>query len=132
MCDGPFRSARAERPHLEPITSGGVAVVKRGRKVAARARQQTQTIPKEPLAREIRRLIDERGLSQVDAAAIVHDAASQLSLLLSGKLRGFSTDRLVRTLLYLGRDVELVVRPAPAGRKRRQATVTIVAGRRSR
>jgi predicted XRE-type DNA-binding protein len=100
-------------------------VVKRGRKAAARARQQTQTIPKEPLAREIRRLIEERGLSQVDAAVVVHDAASQLSLLLSGKLRGFSTDRLVRTLLHLGREVELVVRPAAAGRKRRQATVTI-------
>jgi predicted XRE-type DNA-binding protein len=101
-------------------------VVKRGRKAAARARQQTQTIPKEPLAREIRRLIEERGLSQVDAAVVVHDAASQLSLLLSGKLRGFSTDRLVRTLLHLGREVELVVRPAAAGRKRRQAAVTIV------
>jgi len=95
-------------------------------RTSSRTSRQAQTIPKEPLAREIRRLIEERGLSQVDAAVIVHDAASQLSLLLSGKLRGFSTDRLVRTLLYLGREVELVVRPAAAGRKRRQAAVTIV------
>jgi len=103
-------------------------VVKRRRtsasKSSSRTSRQAQTIPKEPLAREIRRLIEERGLSQVDAAVVVHDAASQLSLLLSGKLRGFSTDRLVRTLLYLGRDVELVVRPS--ARKRRQATVRIV------
>jgi len=103
-------------------------------RTSSRTSRQAQTIPKEPLAREIRRLIEERGLSQVDAAVVVHDAASQLSLLLSGKLRGFSTDRLVRTLLYLDRDVELVVRPA--ARKRRQATVTIVTtgagrGRRS-
>ena len=85
-----------------------------------------QTIPREPLAREIRRLIEERGLSQADAAEIVHDAASQLSLLLSGKLRGFSVDRLVRALLHLGREVELVVRPSASGRKHRQAEVTIV------
>ena len=102
-------------------------MVKRRRKTAAsKTSRQVQTIPKEPLAREIRRLISERGLSQADAAVIVHDAASQLSLLLSGKLRGFSIDRMVRTLLHLGREVELVVRPAAAGRKRRQATVTIV------
>jgi len=101
-------------------------VVKRRRKAAAKSSRQLQTIPKEPLAREIRRLIEERGLSQADAAVIVRDAASQLSLLLSGKLRGFSIDRMVRTLLHLGREVELVVRPSTSGRRRRQATVTIV------
>ena len=107
-------------------------MVKRRRRTASKTSRQVQTIPKEPLAREIRRLIDERGLSQADAALIVHDAASQLSLLLSGKLRGFSIDRMVRTLLHLGREVELVVRPSAAGRKRRQATVTIVTGGRGR
>ena len=90
--------------------------------------RQAQTIPKEPLAREIRRLIVEKGLSQADAAIVVQDAASQLSLLLSGKLRGFSVDRLVRTLLRLGREVEVVVRPA-SGRRPRQASVTVVTGR---
>jgi predicted XRE-type DNA-binding protein len=104
---------------------GGSAVVRR-RRSAAKTPRQAQTIPKEPLAREIRRLIEERGLSQADAAVIVHDAASQLSLLLSGKLRGFSIDRMVRTLLHLGREVELVVRPSASGRKRRQATVTVM------
>jgi len=101
------------------------AVVKR-RRVASKASRQAQVIPKEPLAREIRRLIEERGLTQADAAVLVRDAASQLSLLLSGKLRGFSIDRLVRTLLYLGRDVELVVRPSAARRRRREATVTVM------
>jgi predicted XRE-type DNA-binding protein len=70
--------------------------------------------------------VAEKGLSQVDAAVIVQDAASQLSLLLSGKLRGFSTERLVRTLLRLGREVEIVVRPAARSRRPRQAVVTIV------
>jgi predicted XRE-type DNA-binding protein len=103
-------------------------VVKRrrkpGRKRASKVTRQAQTIPKEPLAREIRRLVTERGLSQAAAAVVVQDAASQLSLLLSGKLRGFSIDRLVRTLLRLGREVEIVVRPS--SRRLRQATVTVV------
>jgi predicted XRE-type DNA-binding protein len=110
------------------IHVGGAVVVKRrrksGRKRASKVTRQAQTIPKEPLAREIRRLVTERGLSQAAAAVVVQDAASQLSLLLSGKLRGFSIDRLVRTLLRLGREVEIVVRPS--SRRLRQATVTVV------
>jgi predicted XRE-type DNA-binding protein len=108
--------------------------VAKRRRAASKAPRQAQTIPKEPLAREIRRLVTERGLSQADAAVVVQDAASQLSLLLSGKLRGFSVDRLVRTLLRLGRRVEIVV--GPSSQRMRQATVTIVktpaAGRRRR
>jgi predicted XRE-type DNA-binding protein len=104
------------------------------RRRATKALRQAQTIPKEPLAREIRRLVTERGLSQADAAVVVQDAASQLSLLLSGKLRGFSVDRLVRTLLRLGRRVEIVV--SPSSQRLRQAAVTIVktpaGGRRRR
>jgi predicted XRE-type DNA-binding protein len=69
--------------------------------------------------------VAERGLSQAEAAVVVHDAASQLSLLLSGKLRGFSIDRLIRMLLHLGREVEIVVRPSRSPRQKR-ASVTIV------
>ena len=100
--------------------------VKRRRRSPSRAPREAPSIPKEPLAREIRRLVLERGLSQAQTAVIVQDAASQLSLLLSGKLRGFSVDRLVRTLLRLGRDVELVVRPSKGRRRARQATVRVI------
>jgi predicted XRE-type DNA-binding protein len=124
---------------LEPFDKPGGAVAvkrRRRRKPASKAApREAPAIPKEPLAREIKRLVTEKGLSQADAAVIVHDAASQLSLLLSGKLRGFSIDRLVRTLLRLGREVELVVRPARGARRPRQASVTVVtsgAGPRSR
>jgi predicted XRE-type DNA-binding protein len=99
---------------------------KQRRKPTSKVTRQAQTIPKEPLAREIRRLVVEKGLSQTDAAAVVQDAPSQLSLLLSGKLRGFSIDRLVRTLLRLGREVEIVVRPTGRPQRPRQASVTIV------
>jgi predicted XRE-type DNA-binding protein len=101
-------------------------VVKRRRKRASKESRQTQVIPKEPLAREIRRLVNEKGLSQADAAVVVQDAASQLSLLLSGKLRGFSVDRLVRTLLRLGREVEVVVKPSARLHRPKQATVRVV------
>jgi predicted XRE-type DNA-binding protein len=102
-----------------------VVAIKR-RKRSRSVPRQAQTIPKEPLAREIRRLVAEKGLSQAETAAIVQDAASQLSLLLSGKLRGFSIDRLVRTLLRLGREVEIVVRPSPRLQRPKHARVTIV------
>ena len=69
------------------------------------------------LAREITRIIDQRELNQTEAAAIVGDAASQMSLLMSGHLRGFSVERLLRTLLRLGRDVEVVLRPTPSQRR---------------
>jgi predicted XRE-type DNA-binding protein len=99
---------------------------KRRRGRASKKAREAQAIPKEPLAREIRRLVTERGLSQADAAIVVQDAASQLSLLLSGKLRGFSVDRLVRTLLRLGREVEVVVRPSARLHRPRRATVKVV------
>lgn len=101
-------------------------MAKRQRKRKAKESRQAQVIPKEPLAREIRRLISDKGLSQADAAIVVQDAASQLSLLLSGKLRGFSIDRLVRTLLRLGREVEVVVRPSASPRRLRQAAVRVI------
>lgn len=56
-------------------------------------------------------------MSQVEVADETGEARSQVSLLLNGKLRGFSTDRLVRILLRLGRDIEIGIRPARGGKK---------------
>ena len=69
-------------------------------------------IPKEELAQEIATIIRYHHLNQTEAARIVGDAPSQMSLLMSGKLAGFSTERLLRMLLRLGRDIELVFKPA--------------------
>ncbi len=69
-----------------------------------------ELIKKAPLAREIARIIDERDLTQTEASYIVRDAPSQLSLIVTGKLRGFSAERLLRTLTRLGRDVEITIR----------------------
>ena len=40
------------------------------------------------------------------------DAPSQVSLVVTGKLRGFSTERLIRMLARLGRDIDIVIRPS--------------------
>lgn len=74
-------------------------------------------IRKEDLLAEIQRIVDKRDMSQVQVADETGEARSQVSLLLNSKLRGFSTDRLVRILLRLGRDVEIGIRPARGNRK---------------
>ncbi len=82
-----------------------------------RQRGRIQTIPKEILAREIRTIIQYRHLNQAQAAEIVGDAQSQLSLVLSGKLDGFSSDRLLQMLLRLGRNVDIIIRPTGGVRR---------------
>jgi len=74
-------------------------------------------IKKEELLSEIQSIVDKRDMSQVAVPDETGEARSQVSLLLNGKLRGFSTDRLVRILLRLGRDIEIVIRPS-RGNKR--------------
>jgi len=74
-------------------------------------------IRKEDLLSEVQSIVDKRDMSQVQVADETGEARSQVSLLLNGKLRGFSTDRLVRILLRLGRDIEIVIRPNRSGKK---------------
>jgi len=74
-------------------------------------------IKKEDLLSEIQSIVDKRDMSQVQVADETGEARSQVSLLLNGKLRGFSTDRLARILLRMGRDIEIVIRPSRGNRK---------------
>lgn len=64
-------------------------------------------IPKDLLAKEISTIISEEQLTQTKAAYRIKDAPSQLSLIVNGRLRGFSAERLLRILTRLGRDVEI-------------------------
>lgn len=93
---------------------------------ASRQRGRIQTIPKEILAKEIRTIIQYRHLNQAQAAEIVGDAQSQLSLVLSGKLDGFSSDRLLQMLLRLGRNVDVIIKPT--GGVRRQGKLRVILG----
>lgn len=106
------KSAKAQqsaesKPTAVPVRSAG-----RPRAGAS----EKPLIPKAELAQEIATIIRYHHLNQTEAAKIVGDAPSQMSLLMSGKLEGFSTERLLRMLLRLGRDIELVFRPAPQPR----------------
>jgi predicted XRE-type DNA-binding protein len=71
-----------------------------------------RVIPKGILAKEIASILQDKNLTQTEAAWLMKDAPSQVSLVVTGKLRGFSTERLIRMLARLGRDIDIVVRPA--------------------
>lgn len=56
-------------------------------------------------------LMRERGLKQVDAAALLGVKQPDISKMLRGDFRQFSVERLMRFLVALGQDVEIAVRP---------------------
>jgi predicted XRE-type DNA-binding protein len=82
-----------------------------------KAKGQTRAapvIPRAQIARLVQRRITATGLTRTVAAALVGDDASQMSLLMSNHLEGFSSDRLIRMLTRLGADVDIVVRQREA------------------
>jgi len=68
-----------------------------------------EMLAKAKLAIAIKDVIKERMLTQVKAAELMGIDQPRVSKLLSGRLTEFSTDRLMRYLLHLGSDVEIVV-----------------------
>ena len=64
------------------------------------------------LAHRIATIIEDRGLTQAEAAVIMGVNQPKVSELVRGHLEGFSLERLARYLIALGQDVEIVVRPA--------------------
>lgn len=76
-----------------------------------------ETLLKAQIISEIARLMKVKKLTQAKAAALTGIAQPDLSNLLRGKFRGFSVERLLTMLTAFGRDVEVVVRPAPRSRK---------------
>jgi predicted XRE-type DNA-binding protein len=61
------------------------------------------------LALHIRRIIEARKLTQVQAAQILGLDQPKVSSIINGRLDGFSTDRLMRFLNDLGCDVKISV-----------------------
>jgi predicted XRE-type DNA-binding protein len=93
----------------------------------ARGNPSKETIPRKPLAREVLKVIAEKELSQVAAGAVVGEQQSQISLVSSGRLAGFSPERLIRMLSRLGRDIDIIIRPSH--RPSRAGRVRIITGR---
>jgi len=76
-----------------------------------------EALAKAELAAQIALAIANRGLTQTRAADLLGVNQADVSDLVRGKLKGFSTDRLLRFLNALGRDVEIVVHVRGRARK---------------
>lgn len=73
------------------------------------------------LGAAINRIVERRGLTQVEIAAALEINQPKVSALLHYKLEGFSVERLMRFLVALGQDVEIVVKAKPRSRSARIA-----------
>ncbi len=72
-----------------------------------------EALAKAELAYKISKLIEQRKLTQAEAAKILDVDQPKVSALRRGRLAGFSLDRLVRFVVLLGHDVEIVVKKRP-------------------
>lgn len=79
---------------------------------------------KASIAARIALLIRERGLTQAQAADLLHVDQPKISALVRGRLSGFTLDRLLRFLTDLDCDVEITVRPA---KERGQGHIAVAA-----
>lgn len=66
---------------------------------------------KAKLVFKIDALLQERGLKQSDAASLLGVKQPDISKMLHGDFRQFSVERLMKFLVALGQDVEIVVKP---------------------
>ena len=82
-----------------------------------------EALAKAELARKLAAAIAQRGLTQAGAAEVLGIDQPKVSALVRGRLAGFSLDRLLRFLVLLGSDVEIVVKPR--SRSPRQARLRV-------
>jgi predicted XRE-type DNA-binding protein len=66
---------------------------------------------KAQIAYRICQILEERKLTQKEAAELLGIDQPKISALLRGRLEGFSSDRLFRFLNALDRDIEIVIKP---------------------
>jgi len=66
---------------------------------------------KAQLVFKIERIMTDRGLRQSEAAKLLGIKQPDVSKMLGGEFRQFSVERLLRFLVLLDQDVEIVVRP---------------------
>jgi predicted XRE-type DNA-binding protein len=78
---------------------------------------------KAQLVYKIEALLEARGLTQKDTAALLGIRQPDVSKMLRGDFRQFSVERLMRFLVALGQDVEIVVKPHRGSRRPPQLKV---------
>ena len=76
------------------------------------------------LVGQISAIIARRGLTQSEAARVLKLSQADVSRLLRGELDRFSTERLLKLVMRLDRDVEIVIRPRSQG----ASQMTVVVG----
>ena len=64
---------------------------------------------------KIDRIIRQRQLTQAATAQLIGIDQPKVSAMLAGQFRGYSVERLMRFLVALGHDVEIVVKPRKRG-----------------
>jgi predicted XRE-type DNA-binding protein len=84
-----------------------------------------EALIKAELARAISAIVNGRCLTQTQAAELLGIDQPKVSAMMRGRLSDFSVDRLLRFLLVLDRDVEIVVTPKRESHPR--ARVNVVA-----
>jgi predicted XRE-type DNA-binding protein len=77
-----------------------------------------EELTKAQLASHIRQTIKRRRLTQIAAATLLGVDQPKVSALLNGRLANFSSERLMRLLTALGKDVEITVKTKPRNRAR--------------
>lgn len=77
------------------------------------------------LAQQIAQLIDRKGLSLTEAAELIGLDQPIVSALLRGRLSGFSTDCMLRCLMLLGQDIDIVVKDKPSDHPKAHISVVL-------
>jgi predicted XRE-type DNA-binding protein len=84
-----------------------------------------EMLVKARLVAEIADQVKLRRLTQAEASELLGFSQPKLSNLLRGQFRGVSEKKLMECLTRLGRDIEIVVRPAPRSRREGKITVEV-------
>ena len=105
----------------------GIPVEEGGRSVYADLgyAASDEMLIKARLVTEIAEILKKRGLTQAKAAEILGLTQPKVSALLKGRFRGISERRLLECLARLGRDVQIVVKPAPRSRETGRLTLLV-------
>jgi len=77
------------------------------------------------LAAKIAEIVQRRALTQAQTAEILGLTQPKVSALLKGRFRGISEHRLLECLTRLGRDVHIVIKPAPRNRSNGRLTLSV-------
>jgi predicted XRE-type DNA-binding protein len=88
-------------------------------------RHSESMLVKAQLVSKIAEIVHRRRLTQARAAEILGLTQPKVSALLKGRFRGISEHRLLECLTRLGRDVHIVIKPAPRRRTNGRLTLSV-------